>query len=70
MHRLLFEQAPRIPEGIAHLRKLEQLLAGEVAHHLRRLDLAIRVVGPFGGPGLGPDHFVPSPRCSWMTFCS
>ncbi|MEU1954642.1 TetR/AcrR family transcriptional regulator [Nocardia rhamnosiphila] len=38
MHRLLFEQAPRTPEGLARLRELEQRLAAEVAYHLRRLE--------------------------------
>ncbi|MFI5715773.1 TetR/AcrR family transcriptional regulator [Nocardia sp. NPDC051750] len=38
MHQLLFEQAPRTPEIIARLRQLEQLLAEEVAFHLRRVD--------------------------------
>jgi AcrR family transcriptional regulator len=38
MHQLLFEQAPRTPEIIARLRQLEQLLAEEVAFHLRRFD--------------------------------
>ncbi|ONM48902.1 TetR/AcrR family transcriptional regulator [Nocardia donostiensis] len=39
MHRLLFEQAPRTPEGVAQLRQLEQRLADEVTYHLCRLDV-------------------------------
>ncbi|MFI9408300.1 TetR/AcrR family transcriptional regulator [Nocardia gamkensis] len=38
-HRLLFDQAPRTPEGAARLRQLEEVLAGEVEFHLRRLDV-------------------------------
>ncbi|MEV0105887.1 TetR/AcrR family transcriptional regulator [Nocardia sp. NPDC050799] len=40
MHRLLFEQSPRTPEGLTRLRDLEQRLAAEVAYHLRRLEVA------------------------------
>ncbi|BDT91142.1 TetR family transcriptional regulator [Nocardia sputorum] len=39
MHRLLFDQAPRTPDGVERLRQLEQVLAGEVEFHLRRLDV-------------------------------
>ncbi|MEW2354260.1 TetR/AcrR family transcriptional regulator [Spirillospora sp. NPDC029432] len=37
MHRLLFDQAPRTPEGITSLRALEASLAAEIEYHLRRL---------------------------------
>lgn len=38
MHRLLYDQAPRTPDGSARLRQLEQVIADEVEHHLRRLN--------------------------------
>jgi AcrR family transcriptional regulator len=37
MHRLLYDQAPRTPDGIQRLRQFEQLLAHEVECHLGRL---------------------------------
>ncbi|XVQ09353.1 TetR/AcrR family transcriptional regulator [Spirillospora sp. CA-255316] len=37
MHRLLFDQTPRTPEGIRSLRALEESLAAEIEYHLRRL---------------------------------
>jgi AcrR family transcriptional regulator len=37
MHRLLYDQAPRTPEGVQRLRQFEQLLAHELEHHLHRL---------------------------------
>ncbi|MGI5171593.1 TetR/AcrR family transcriptional regulator [Spirillospora sp. CA-253888] len=37
LHRLLFDQTPRTPEGVQGLRALEESLAAEVEHHLRRL---------------------------------
>ncbi|WP_067827830.1 TetR/AcrR family transcriptional regulator [Actinomadura kijaniata] len=45
MHRLLFDQAPRTPEGVGRLRALEESLAAEVEYHLRRLGV--------GGPDPG-----------------
>ncbi len=37
-HRLLYDQAPRPPEAAAQLRRLQEAVAAEVEHHLRRLD--------------------------------
>lgn len=44
LHRLLFDQAPRTPELVARLRRIEHRLAAELGEHLRRLDVG------------GPDH--------------
>lgn len=37
LHRLLFDQSPRTPDGMRALRALEDSLAAQVAQHLRRL---------------------------------
>ncbi len=39
MHRLLYDLAPRTPETAEHLRGVQALLAADVEHHLRRLDV-------------------------------
>ncbi|MFF2551698.1 TetR/AcrR family transcriptional regulator [Nocardia sp. NPDC058058] len=39
LHRLLWDQSPRTPEGIDQLRQLERALADEVEYHLRRLEV-------------------------------